>query len=91
MIKFVPTTLVVCGSSFLPALSTDKDNVGKWLCTHPLATRAAVVVIIVAPLPGDLPGPGRPKSDLFSSFYHDYIEEMVILDEKKAPRTDFFH
>ena len=44
---FFPTTLVVCGSSFLPALSTDKDNVGKRLCTPPLATRAVVVVVIV--------------------------------------------
>ena len=42
---FFPTTLVVRGSSFLPALSTDKDNVGKWLCTHPLATRAVVVAL----------------------------------------------
>ena len=58
MIKSVPTTLVVCGSSFLPALSTDKDNVGKWLCTHPLATRAVsvvvVVVVVVVPLPSNI-------------------------------------
>ena len=55
---FVPTTLVVCGSSFLPALSTDKDNIGKWLCTHTLATRTVVIivviVVVVVPLPSNI-------------------------------------
>ncbi len=56
MIKIVPTTLVVRGTPFLPALSTDKDNVGKCLCTHPLATSAVTVIVVcvVVPLPSNI-------------------------------------
>ena len=46
MLAASPTMLVVCGSPLLPALSTDKDNVGTLACTHTLATDAVVIVIV---------------------------------------------